>query len=62
MLELDYFLAHPDTAWPVIKEIFYDHFGKAQPNAAHLRRPRAPAMPHHKEYRFCAMKPIGSAL
>lgn len=35
MLELDYFLAHPDRAWPVIKEIFYDHFGQARPNAAH---------------------------
>ncbi len=34
-LELDYFLAHPDKAWPVIKEIFYDHFGQAKPNAAH---------------------------
>ncbi len=27
MLELDFFLAHPEKAWPVIKEIFYDHFG-----------------------------------
>jgi NAD-dependent deacetylase len=35
MLELDYFLAHPDTAWPVIREIFYDHFGAARPNRAH---------------------------
>jgi len=35
MLELDYFLAHPEKAWPVIREIFYDHFGKARPNAAH---------------------------
>ncbi len=35
MLELDYFLAHPATAWPVIREIFYDHFGKARPNKAH---------------------------
>jgi NAD-dependent deacetylase len=34
-LELDYFLTHPDTAWPVIREIFYDHFGKARPNRAH---------------------------
>ena len=34
-LELEYFLAHPDTAWPVIREIFYDHFGTAKPNAAH---------------------------
>ncbi|HTP59862.1 MAG TPA: Sir2 family NAD-dependent protein deacetylase [Spirochaetia bacterium] len=35
MLELDAFLAHPENAWPVIKEIFYDHFGKAKPNDAH---------------------------
>ena len=35
MLELDYFRAHPDKAWPVIREIFYDHFGKAKPNRAH---------------------------
>jgi NAD-dependent deacetylase len=35
MLELEYFVSHPDTAWPVIREIFYDHFGKAQPNKAH---------------------------
>lgn len=34
-LELDYFLADPGRAWPVIKEIFYDHFGQARPNAAH---------------------------
>ena len=34
-LELDYFLAHPETAWPVIREIFYDHFGLAKPNRAH---------------------------
>jgi len=35
MLELDAFLAHPEKAWPVIKEIFYDHFGAAKPNDAH---------------------------
>lgn len=34
-LELEYFLADPGRAWPVIKEIFYDHFGQARPNAAH---------------------------
>ena len=34
-LELEYFLSHPERAWPVIKEIFYDHFGKAKPNRAH---------------------------
>jgi NAD-dependent deacetylase len=36
MLELDYFLASPARAWPVIREIFYDNFAKAKPNAAHL--------------------------
>jgi len=36
MLELDYFLTNPRKAWPVIREIFYNHFGKAKPNAAHL--------------------------
>jgi NAD-dependent deacetylase len=35
MLELDLFLAHPEKAWPVIREIFYDHFGEARPNKAH---------------------------
>ena len=35
-LELDYFLASPAAAWPTIKEIFYDNFGAAKPNAAHL--------------------------
>ncbi len=35
MLELDYFLAHPERSWPVLREIFYDHFGKARPNKAH---------------------------
>ena len=35
-LEISYFLSHPDKAWPVIREIFYDNFGKARPNAAHL--------------------------
>jgi NAD-dependent deacetylase len=34
-LELDFFLAHPDKAWPVIREIFYDNFGRAKPNRAH---------------------------
>ncbi len=35
VLDLDYFFAHPAEAWQVIKEIFYDHFGRARPNAAH---------------------------
>ncbi len=36
VLELDYFHAHPKESWQVIKEIFYDYFGVAKPNAAHL--------------------------
>jgi len=35
MLELDYFRAHPEKSWPILREIFYDHFGKARPNKAH---------------------------
>ena len=42
-LELDYFLSHPADAWPVIREIFYDNFGKAKPNAAHLALARLEA-------------------
>jgi len=34
-LEIEYFLRHPEQAWPVIKEIFYDNFGRARPNRAH---------------------------
>jgi NAD-dependent deacetylase len=35
LLEIDFFLHHPLESWVVIKEIFYDSFGKAMPNAAH---------------------------
>jgi len=35
MLELDYFLSHPEKSWPILREIFYDHFGMAKPNKAH---------------------------
>jgi len=34
-LEINYFYAHSIEAWDVIREIFYDFFGIAQPNAAH---------------------------
>jgi NAD-dependent deacetylase len=34
-LQIGYFLADPARAWPTIKEIFYDNFGKANPNKAH---------------------------
>ncbi len=36
ILELGYFYQNPGESWPVIKEIFYSFFGKAEPNAAHL--------------------------
>jgi len=36
MLDLDYFLKHPEKSWKVIKEIFYDYFGQTKPNKAHL--------------------------
>jgi hypothetical protein len=35
LLELTHFLKHPEVSWPVLKEIFYDHFGAARPNRAH---------------------------
>lgn len=36
LLELPYFRAHPESSWRAIKEIFYDFFGKAEPNPGHL--------------------------
>jgi NAD-dependent SIR2 family protein deacetylase len=35
MLELDNFLRHPEKSWPILREIFYEHFGVAKPNRAH---------------------------
>ena len=35
VLDLSYFQRHPAESWRVIKEIFYDFFGAAQPNPAH---------------------------
>lgn len=35
VLEIDYFYSHGAECWYYIREIFYDFFGKAQPNAAH---------------------------
>ena len=35
LLEIHYFLERPEVSWPVLKEIFYDHFGAARPNRAH---------------------------
>lgn len=34
-LDIEYFYSNPDKAWSVIKELFYDNFGKAKPNIAH---------------------------
>ena len=36
LLEFNYFLENPAKSWEVIRQIFYDHFGKAKPNRAHL--------------------------
>jgi len=35
-LDINYFRQNPLKSWKLIKEIFYDFFGKAKPNAAHL--------------------------
>ncbi|MFX1257819.1 MAG: NAD-dependent protein deacylase [Promethearchaeota archaeon] len=34
-LDTNYFLAYPKESWILIKEIFYDFFGRAKPNDAH---------------------------
>lgn len=36
MLDIQYFMEHPTESWKVIKEIFYDFFGKAEANRAHI--------------------------
>jgi len=35
-IELGFFHADPHESWRVIKEIFYDYFDRAEPNAAHV--------------------------
>lgn len=35
VLDINYFISNPKESWSVIKEIFYDFFGKAHPNNAH---------------------------
>ena len=35
VLDIGYFHANPKASWEVIREIFYDFFGKAEPNEAH---------------------------
>nr|WP_321513412.1 NAD-dependent deacylase [uncultured Pseudodesulfovibrio sp.] len=34
--EKGYFKRHPDEVWPLLKEIFFDMIGRAQPNPAHF--------------------------
>ncbi len=36
LLEIGYFLSNPIESWKVIREIFFDKFMDARPNAAHL--------------------------
>jgi NAD-dependent deacetylase len=36
ILDIRNFYERPEKSWEVIKEIFYDHFGSAQPNPAHI--------------------------
>lgn len=35
-LDINYFNSNPGKSWKLIKEIFYDYFGKAAPNKAHF--------------------------
>lgn len=35
-LDIHYFNTYPEKSWKLIKEIFYDYFGKANPNDAHI--------------------------
>ncbi len=36
LLDIDHFIQDPLSAWKIIKEIYYSHFGRAKPNKAHL--------------------------
>jgi NAD-dependent deacetylase len=36
LLDIDHFMQDPLKAWKLIKEIFYNFFGNAKPNRAHL--------------------------
>ncbi len=35
-IEINHFYRYPTESWQLIKEIFYDFFGQASPNAAHI--------------------------
>jgi NAD-dependent deacetylase len=36
VLDLDYFFKHPQASWAAIKTLFYDFFGEARANPAHV--------------------------
>jgi len=36
ILDLQYYTQNAEKSWPIIKELFFDFFGNAKPNAAHL--------------------------
>ena len=36
-IEINTFLRKPEECWEKIRELFYDHWGQAKPNAAHCR-------------------------
>jgi NAD-dependent deacetylase len=44
VLDLHYFYKNPEKSWVVIKEIFYDFFGEANPNPGHLALARLEAL------------------
>ena len=35
ILDIDFFISHPDISWKYIKEIFYDYMQNIKPNKAH---------------------------
>ena len=35
ILDIDFFISHPDISWKYIKEIFYDYMQNVNPNKAH---------------------------
>ena len=35
ILDLDFYKNNSEKSWPIIKELFFDFFGDAEPNAAH---------------------------
>lgn len=36
ILDLNSYVQNPEKGWPVIKELFFDFFGNAKPNPAHI--------------------------